>query len=152
MGVSSISPSFIQTTPDSFSRTGKVKQGTHRPPTVIVADDDVDNLVLIGYVLEAFPCLLFCETDGKAALELSLKLKPDLLLLDIRLPNLSGLDIVRKVRSYKAIADVPAIAITALASDRDKQRILASGFNQYLSKPYVLEDISQLISLYLKRS
>ncbi|MDB9528658.1 response regulator [Oscillatoria sp. CS-180] len=118
-------------------------------PVVVVADDDVDNLVLLSYILEPFPCSLFCETDGKVALERALNLKPDLMMLDVRLPGISGLDIVRTLRADEATALIPIIAVTAMASLSDKLSIFQSGFNQYVSKPYLLRDIEKLIGLYL---
>lgn len=121
----------------------------HSLPVVVVADDDVDNLILMSYVLEQFPCLLFCETDGYAALKTALKLQPDLMLLDIRLPRMSGLEIVRALREHEKTAFIPAIAITALASFQDKIEILRSGFSHVVTKPYLLEDIENTVSLYL---
>jgi CheY-like chemotaxis protein len=118
-------------------------------PVVVAVDDDIDNLALISYVLEEFPCLLFCETDGQSALDLSLQLQPDLILLDIRLPRLNGIDMVKALRLHKDTSEIPVIAVTALADIQNRQEILQAGFNQYISKPYLLEDITTLIRRYL---
>lgn len=120
-----------------------------RTPTVLVIDDDIDNLMLVSYVLEQFDCLFVCETDGQEALARVEELKPDLIILDIRLPNLSGLDIVRTLRRHSITRNTPVIAVTALASPRDRERILQAGCSQYVSKPYLLENMKTLLSRYL---
>lgn len=118
-------------------------------PLVILVDDDIDNLKLISYVLEEFNCLLICEADGAAALKLIRKLQPALVVLDIRLPGLSGLEMVHGLKLRRTTCAIPVIAVTALASIKDKRKILQAGCNQYISKPYLLDDMRRLISQYL---
>ena len=118
-------------------------------PTVLVIDDDIDNLMLVSYVLEQFDCLFVCETEGQEALERVWELKPDLIILDIRLPGLSGLDIVRALRRHSATNTIPVIAVTALANLSDQEQILQAGCSHYISKPYLLEDMRTLLSRYL---
>ncbi|MGF1570590.1 MAG: response regulator [Nodosilinea sp.] len=116
---------------------------------MLVVDDDADNLVLVNYVLEQFDCLLYCETEGKAALNLIWKLQPDLIVLDIRLPGMSGLEITQIVRRHPATSAIPIIAVTALATSRDQAEIILAGCNHYLPKPYLIDDIRRLIGRYI---
>jgi CheY-like chemotaxis protein len=128
-----------------------VKGRTHIP-TVLAVDDDEDSLYLLSHILEQFTCTLICETHGTQALSLIETLQPDLVLLDIWLPGVSGLEIVRAIRQNAALRSLPVVAVTALASAKDRESIFAAGFNQYLSKPYGLEDMEALLGAYLLRN
>lgn len=118
-------------------------------PVVIVVDNDIDNLILLTYVLERFNCLLFCETDGEAAIALINRLKPSLIVLGIRLPRLSGLRLIRALRLNESTRNIPVIAVTALVTLQLKREILQSGGCHYISKPYMLEDMARLVASYL---
>ena len=118
-------------------------------PTVLAVDDDQDSLILLSYIIEDFPCLFFCETDGQAALELILASKPNLVLLDVRLPRLSGFDIIRTLKSSADTAAIPVIAVTALAGKQQRQKLLEAGFNYYICKPYSLTDLQAVVKRYL---
>ncbi|RZM82205.1 response regulator [Leptolyngbya iicbica] len=125
---------------------------TQRPqslPVIVAVDDDEDSLVLLSYVVEGLPCSLVCETDGQAGLERIISLKPDLVLLDVRLPGISGFDIVHQLKSSPDTASIPLIAVTALAGQRYQQALRAAGFNHYICKPYGLNDIQAAIQQYL---
>ena len=128
---------------------GSALQGHQFLPTVIAVDDDKDSLVLLSYVIEDFPCRFLSETDGQAALEKIISVKPNLILLDIRLPGLSGFDIIRELKSSLDTASIPVVAVTALAGQRYQQELLAAGFDRYICKPYGLSDIQAVIQQYL---
>ncbi|MGB3493032.1 MAG: response regulator [Elainellaceae cyanobacterium] len=119
------------------------------PPTVLAVDDDSDNLLLLGYILEGFNCMTLAESDGRAALELAQKIKPKLILLDILLPSLSGIEIIRHLKSNPHTCDIPVIAVTALARQDDQEMLLAEGFSSYISKPYLLTEVERMIGRYL---
>jgi CheY-like chemotaxis protein len=119
-------------------------------PMVLVVDDDIDNLVLTCHVLEKFACMPICETDGKAALKTIKMYSPDLIVLDILLPNLSGLDIIRSLKSNEATCAIPIIAVTALTSHKNREAVLCAGCKHYITKPYLLEDLEQLVHSCLK--
>lgn len=119
-------------------------------PIVLVVDDDVDNLRIVSYLLEQLDCLLICETHGQLALNIARKLKPDLMVLDIRLPDMSGVEVVRALRHYGETQSIPVIAVTALVSTRLRQEVMQAGCDRYISKPYILEEMKNLILPYLK--
>jgi CheY-like chemotaxis protein len=121
-------------------------------PTVLLVDDDPDSLVLLSFILESFPCKVICERDGEAALERLQQEKCDLVMLDVQLPGLSGLDVARILRSNPMNATLPIVAVTALARSQDRAKILQAGCNRYISKPYLVEDIEALINQYITRS
>jgi CheY-like chemotaxis protein len=118
-------------------------------PIIVAVDDDEDSLVLLSYVVEDFPCSLVCETDGQAGLERIFSLRPDLVLLDVRLPRLSGLDIVQQLKRTPDMASTRVVAVTALAGQRYQQELLRAGFDHYICKPYELQDIQAVIQRYM---
>ena len=92
---------------------------------------------------------VFCETDGAAALKLTQDIRFDLVMLDIHMPRLSGLDVLRNLRSNSLNTAVPVVAVTALAREQDQQEILAAGCDRYISKPYMVADVEALIGQYI---
>lgn len=127
-----------------------VQQHNVRLPLILAVDDDDDNLLLISYVLETFGYKCISQTDGEAALAVAKEYKPDLVLLDILLPSVDGIEFVRRLRQDAVTAQIPVVAVTALARQEDRETILLSGFTDYLSKPYMIEDLEAVIRRYLR--
>jgi len=120
-----------------------------KAPLILAVDDDEDNLLLITYTLEPLNCSVITAVDGKTALEQARTRQPDLILLDIMLSPVDGLQIVSQLKRDPETQRIPVVAVTALAREEDKERILKAGCNDYISKPYMLEDIEALIQRYL---
>jgi CheY-like chemotaxis protein len=78
---------------------------------------------------------LLTAASGEAALEIALRSRPDLILLDINLPGMDGLEVLRQLKAHPATCTIPVIAVTANAMARDIERGMATGFSDYLSKP-----------------
>ncbi|MBD2741733.1 response regulator [Coleofasciculus sp. FACHB-1120] len=123
---------------------------TTKLPLVLAVDDDEDNLLLLSYVLEPLNCSIITAVDGHTAFEKARTEQPSLILLDIMLPDLDGLQIVRQLREDSHTRTIPVIAVTALARPEDRERILAAGCNDYISKPYLLEDLEAVIRRNLR--
>lgn len=119
------------------------------PPVVLVVDDDPDSLLLLRCLLEPFDCELICETNGYSALQTAQTTRPHLILLDIVLPDLSGLELTRQLRANPQTQAIPIIAVTALAHPKEQQQILAVGCQQCISKPYMVQDMEALLCQYL---
>ncbi|MFE1748436.1 response regulator [Coleofasciculus sp. H7-2] len=119
-------------------------------PVILAVDDDEDNLLLLAYVLEPLNCLIITAVDGHTAFEKAQTEQPNLILLDIMLPDLDGLHVVRQLRQNPQTSTIPVIAVTALARPEDRERILTAGCNDYISKPYLLEDIEAVIRRNLR--
>lgn len=119
-------------------------------PTVVIIDDDTDSLVLLENILDQFHCHTVGLSSGNAALTYLLRSPPALILLDIWLPDVDGLAIARTLRRHHATQMIPIAAVTALASQRDRELILQAGCNHYISKPYLLEDIEAMLQQYLQ--
>ncbi|BAY96596.1 response regulator receiver domain protein [Tolypothrix tenuis PCC 7101] len=120
------------------------KQNSPRPLILAVEDHD-DNLVLMSYALESLGCRFICQKDSTNTVLVAKEYQPDLILLDILLPTISGIDVVRYLQQDALTCNIPVVAVTALASREDKERILKAGFNAYLSKPYMIEELETVI-------
>jgi len=118
-------------------------------PVVLVVDDDKDSLFLLTHILSQYVCNTVIESEGMKALEHIKTIQPDLILLDIWMPGMSGLEIIQEVRRDDAINSIPVVAVTALAREQDRSNIMKAGCDQYISKPYQLEEMETLLSLYL---
>ena len=102
---------------------------------VLIAEDNAVNRELLRELLEARGYTVVEACDGQEALHLIEQAQPDILLLDIGMPVLDGFAVVRKIRENPRLATLPVLAVTAYAMQGDREKILNSGFDGYLSKP-----------------
>jgi two-component system cell cycle response regulator DivK len=102
---------------------------------ILIAEDDTVSLKLVRDVLEANGYETDCVTSGEAAVSEAAQFKPHLVVMDIRLPGIDGLEATRRLKSDPATAPIPVIAVTAHAMPEDEARILAAGCQAYLPKP-----------------
>ena len=109
---------------------------THTRRRIAVVEDNADNRLLLSCVLSEQYDLAMYE-DGLSALTAFFAAAPDLVLLDLSLPDVSGEEVVRAMRAAPALQAVPFIAVTANAMQGDRERFLAAGCTDYISKPIV---------------
>lgn len=102
---------------------------------VLVAEDNAVNRELLRELMEAHGYSVIEACDGQEALDMIGQSRPDLLLLDIDMPVLDGFATVRKIREDSELSELPVLAVTAFAMQGDREKILKSGFDGYLSKP-----------------
>src|SRR5215813_13946285 len=107
---------------------------------IALVEDNPDNRLLVRTILQSLYDVVEYET-GFAALEGLPKQEPDLVLLDISLPEMDGGEVLRRIRADAALRELPVIALTAHAMAGDREKYLATGFNDYVSKPIVEEEI-----------
>lgn len=120
-------------------------------PVVLAVDDNEDNLLLVSLAVEQFlNCSLIGASDGETAISLAQLYRPDLILLDIVLPDLNGFEVIDRLKQYWQTKTIPIVAVTALAREEECDRILAAGCDGYLSKPYMLDDLEKVIYRYLR--
>lgn len=117
--------------------------------TILAVDDNEDNLMLLTEVLRIFDCSLITATHGQMALILARSRHPDLILLDVMLPDLNGEEVVHHLKDNPQTEDIPVIAVTALAREEDRDRLLRAGCIDYISKPYMLEELEARIRCHL---
>jgi CheY-like chemotaxis protein len=122
-----------------------------RQPLVLVVDDNEDNLSLLAFLVEQLDCKILTAPDGKTALDLVGSHQPSLILLDMMLPDLDGLEVLGRIRQNPVTAKIPVIAVTAMARQQDRDRILSAGCNEYVTKPYNVDEIEALMRRYLSQ-
>lgn len=120
-----------------------------QPPLVLVADDDDDSLTLMAYILEHLSCETCFVADGIAALDAATQQRPHLILSDIHLPYIDGYSLIQQLRANEMTKHIPVVAVTALASRDDQHKILAAGFNDYVSKPFLIEQLECLVQRFI---
>ena len=108
--------------------------------TIAVVEDNADNRLLLQAILDTQYDLVEYENGTDALAGLSARL-PDLVLLDISLPGMDGNEILSRIRADARLRDLPVIALTAHAMSGDREKYLAAGFNDYITKPIVDESI-----------
>lgn len=121
-----------------------------QPKTILLVEDDDTNRKLIRVILGSKRYRIQEAMSAEQALEMLRDAKPDLLLLDIRLGEGSGLDVIRAVRADPAFDEVPAVAITAQAMKDDESRFLAAGFDGYMSKPLDTRQLPDVVERFLR--
>jgi two-component system cell cycle response regulator DivK len=118
---------------------------------LIIEDNDL-NLKLFKDLLEAHGYETIEIKDGVDAVSVVKRYKPSLILMDIQLPEVSGLDITRKIKADKDIADIPVIAVTAFAMKDDEEKILRAGCQAYISKPISIISFLETVRKFLGES
>ncbi len=121
-------------------------------PLVLAVDDNEDNLVLLSQVLESLECFVISAKDGKTAILMAQNYQPDLILLDIMLPDLDGIEAIRQLKQNPETEKIPIVAITAMARTEDRDRILNAGCDDYVKKPYIIDELEVTIRRYLFRT
>ncbi len=104
-------------------------------PLVLVVDDNIQNLELLQVYLEDVDCETVAAYDGLEALEMVAKHEPDLILLDIMMPKMSGFEVCERLKNDPKTADIPIIIVTALHEFGDIERGIDAGTDDFLSKP-----------------
>jgi PAS domain S-box-containing protein len=136
-------------TPAAPSRTINGYTGPRR--TVLVVDDVTENRTVVAHMLRPLGFEVVEAENGQAGLEMAQSLRPDLILMDIAMPEMDGLETVRRLRQLAAFKDVPAIAASASVSAADSEKSLEAGMNVFLNKPIdmdkLLEQMKRLLQL-----
>ena len=109
---------------------------------ILVVEDNERNMKLVRELLEATGYRAIEAATGSQALDLARERRPDLVLMDIRLPDIDGVEALSRLRADDRTASIPVLAVTAQAMQGDRERCLAAGFDGYLSKPI---DVGQLL-------
>jgi len=116
---------------------------------ILIVEDNPQNMRLVEMALSAESYFLLEATNGEEALEIAKKERPDLIIMDVQLPKMSGLEVTRKLREIPDFSRTPIIAITAYAMKGDEEIALDAGCNAYLTKPIRARDLPDLIAKML---
>lgn len=119
--------------------------------TVLVVEDNALNLKLVRDVLGHAGYQVLEAGDAERGLELARAGAPDLILMDVQLPGIDGVEALRRLRADAATASIPVVALTALAMKEDRERFLSAGFDGYLEKPVSVPDLAAQLATFLER-
>ena len=118
--------------------------------TVLVIEDNDANLRLALFLLESAGHLVLSARDAEAGLALARQERPDLILMDIQLPGMDGLEATALLKADESTKNIPVIALTALAMKGDEERIRAAGCDGYIAKPMPYREFLSAVSTHLK--
>ncbi|HMQ51664.1 MAG TPA: response regulator [Anaerolineae bacterium] len=116
---------------------------------ILLAEDDEYNSEVVSRFLTAIGYSVAVARDGLEVLEMAQAAIPDLILMDIRMPHLNGLEAIRCLRSMPHLSAIPIIVVTALAMPEDREKCLAAGADEYLSKPFRLFELRRAMERQL---
>jgi CheY-like chemotaxis protein len=117
---------------------------------ILIADDNMASRDLMRAILKTLRCDIVEAEEGQEALDLIWKEQPDVVLLDIDMPVLDGLAVIRNLRREARFADLPVVAVSAYAMEGDREKALAAGFTAYLSKPVRAASLRQEVEQLLR--
>lgn len=117
--------------------------------TVLVVDDVADNLILLSLSLQDMGYRVVTAANGQDALAVAKMARPDLILMDIAMPQQDGLAATRHIREQAELSDVPVIALTAFDTEGFRQAAFDAGFNGYLTKPVDFDRLKRLMQMLL---
>ena len=120
-------------------------------PRILVVEDNEDNRDSLSRRLERRGFEVLLATDGRRGVEMAAAEKPDLILMDMNMPEMDGWEATRKIKSTPDAADVPVIALTAHAMTGDRERALESGCSDYHTKPIEFSKLINQIETLLQR-
>ena len=128
----------------------KLEKEQERTPVVLVVDDNQQNLELLQAYLEDMDCETIPARDGAEALEIIGKKSPDLILLDVMMPKMSGFEVCKRIKNDPKTADIPIIMVTALSEFGDIERGIDSGTDDFISKPVNKLELTTRVKTMLK--
>ena len=126
-----------------------MSETTAAKTTVLVVDDVADNLILISLSLQDMDYRVLTANDGEEAVAVALRARPDLILMDIAMPQLDGLGATRQIRAHAELRSVPIVAITAFVTGGFRKAAFDAGFDGYLTKPLDFDQLRNLIEMLL---
>jgi two-component system, cell cycle response regulator DivK len=118
---------------------------------VLIVEDNELNMKLFHDLLEAHGMEILMVRNGIDALAVAKKERPDLIVMDIQLPEMSGLEVTERIKSDPDLKPIPVIAVTAFAMKGDEERIRAAGCEAYLSKPISIDRFISTVKSFLPR-
>ena len=116
---------------------------------ILLVEDEPKNLTLLRDVLQVSGYKTIEATDGKQGVELAKSKKPDLILMDVQMPVMDGLEATRILKADATTSNIPVLALTSYAMKGDKERILEAGCDGYLAKPIDIKELLKIVAEYL---
>lgn len=118
---------------------------------VLVVEDQVENRDLMVYLLRAFGHDVATAVDGAEGFAAARRDRPDLMVIDIHMPVMDGVELVAALKADPGLAAVPAVGVTALAMVGDREKVISAGFDGYIDKPISPESFKQQVESFMER-
>ena len=140
-----------QTLQPSLAYAARAQPDLHgvEPPLILLVDDTDAVIAPVASYLEAHHYRVVTAYNGESAIRIARELRPDLILMDIQMPDIDGLEAARWIRNEPGLESTPIVALTALTMPGDRERCLASGMDDYLAKPVRLRRLAECIETNL---
>jgi len=148
-------PAVTTDTLDKLKITGKIpiiRSNAEDKPTILLVEDTDSVVLMLRDYLELSGYKVEIARDGLDSVSKSIALQPDLILMDVQMPGMDGLEATRRIRKEASLKNTPIIALTALAMPSDRERCLEAGMNDYLSKPINLRELVKTMLRHLPNS
>ena len=118
-------------------------------PLILAVDDNEDNLQLISQLLVIMDCTFITAQNGKDAISLAQTYQPKLILLDMMLPDLSGIEVANYLKQNPQTMKISIVAVTAMARGEDKEKFAIAGCDDCVTKPYIIDDLEAMIRRFI---
>ncbi len=118
---------------------------------ILIVEDNPQNMRLVEMTLRTGGYALLKATDGKEALDLATREHPDLIVMDMQLPKISGLEVTKRLRQLPTFSHVPIIALTAYAMKGDREKFIEAGCDAYVSKPINTRELPEMVAKILQK-
>jgi CheY-like chemotaxis protein len=147
-------PALATDTELRMMSTGKfraIKADVKDRPIILLIEDTKEATAMVTDYLQMAGYQVISARDALTGMDLAKRVHPDLILMDVQLPGMDGLDATRRLRADPDFRTLPIIALTALAMPGDRERCLAAGMSDYVTKPVSLKKLAKVIDEYLLR-
>ena len=120
--------------------------------TILIVDDDDLSMKLENDLLQAHGYDTLQSVDGKDVLHLAREHRPNLIIMDIQLPEISGMDLTKMLKADDQLKDIPVLAVTAFAMKSDEEKIRAAGCDEYIAKPINVPHFLETVEKFIKQT
>jgi CheY-like chemotaxis protein len=134
-----------------ISKTNKQQALTLKGRKILIVDDDPRNIFVLASALEDFGAEIVEAENGNSTLKLLEQQKVDLILIDIMMPVMDGYKVIKKIRESKVYGNIPIIAVTAKSLKDDREKCIAAGANDYISKPVDYDTLVRLVKAWISK-
>ncbi|ACB51853.1 two-component hybrid sensor and regulator [Crocosphaera subtropica ATCC 51142] len=121
----------------------------HQSPLILGVDGNEDNLLLLTYIIRRMGCTLMTANNGNCVFSLVRDYQPSLILLDIILPGLSGIEVIKQLKKDQTTKNIPIIAVTGFVHPQKRDYLLEIGCQDCIIKPYLLEEVEIMVSRFV---
>jgi two-component system cell cycle response regulator DivK len=120
--------------------------------TILVAEDNENNMMLVRDVLQMKGYTVLEATTGAEGVRLAVEHKPDLILMDIQLPDIDGITVLAQIRANEATKSIPMLAVSASVMPEEQQQIVASGFDAFIKKPLSMKSFIETVERFIGKA